>query len=207
MRLFAIVLMLSVIGALFLGGTNVSAEEKESGHKPNYVLVKKGDTLSKIAEKNETTYKRLFDANKNIKNPDLIYPGDKLRIPAKEEKLKNRLVSDVLEDTSSNLKYNYPVESSSANVKYSAYDSGGGSYSGGVWDKLAACESGGNWSINTGNGYYGGLQFTQSSWSAVGGSGSPSSASKAEQIKRAQILQSRQGWGAWPACSSKIGLS
>ena len=201
MRLFAIVLMLSITGALFLSGTNVSAQENETGNKPNFVLVKKGDTLSKIAKKNDTTYKRLFDANKNIKNPDLIYPGDKLRIPAKEEKLKNRLVSDALENTGSNLKFSNPAESSSAKVKYSVSDPGGG-----VWDKLAACESGGNWSINTGNGYYGGLQFTQSSWSAVGGSGSPASASKAEQIKRAQILQSRQGWGAWPACSSKIGL-
>lgn len=203
MRLFAIILMLSVLGALFLGGTNVSAEGKvNNSKKPNFVSVKKGDTLSKIAKKNDTTYKRLFNANKNIKNPDLIYPGDKLRIPTKEEKLKNRLVSDVLEDTGSNLKYDHPAGNSSANVKYSGYDSGGG-----VWDKLAACESGGNWSINTGNGYYGGLQFTQSSWNAVGGSGSPASASKAEQIKRAQILQSRQGWGAWPACSSKLGLS
>ncbi len=67
-------------------------------------------------------------------------------------------------------------------------------------------ESGGNWSINTGNGYYGGLQFSQSSWRAVGGSGSPSQASKSEQIARAEALKARQGWGAWPACSAKLGL-
>ena len=77
---------------------------------------------------------------------------------------------------------------------------------GGVWDRLAACEAGGNWSINTGNGYYGGLQFSLSSWRAVGGSGLPSNASKSEQIRRGEMLRARQGWGAWPACSRKLGL-
>lgn len=75
-----------------------------------------------------------------------------------------------------------------------------------VWDRLARCESGGNWSINTGNGYYGGLQFSLSSWRAVGGSGYPHTTSRAEQIRRGKMLQARQGWGAWPACSRKMGL-
>jgi hypothetical protein len=75
-----------------------------------------------------------------------------------------------------------------------------------VWDRLAQCESGGNWSINTGNGYYGGLQFNLDSWRWVGGSGYPHEASKGEQIARAEILLERQGWSAWPACSSKLGL-
>jgi hypothetical protein len=75
-----------------------------------------------------------------------------------------------------------------------------------TWESVAQCESGGNWSINTGNGYYGGLQFNLDSWRWVGGSGYPHEASKAEQIHRAEILHSRQGWNAWPACSSKLGL-
>jgi hypothetical protein len=75
-----------------------------------------------------------------------------------------------------------------------------------VWDRLAQCESGGNWSINTGNGFYGGLQFTIDSWRWVGGSGYPHEASKAEQIARAEILLGRQGWEAWPACSRQLGL-
>src|SRR5690625_3313949 len=75
------------------------------------------------------------------------------------------------------------------------------------WDRLAECESGGDWSINTGNGYYGGLQFSQQSWEAAGGSGSPADASKAEQIRVAENLQSMQGWGAWPSCSAQLGLS
>ena len=76
----------------------------------------------------------------------------------------------------------------------------------GVWDRLAQCESGGNWSINTGNGYYGGLQFSLGSWRAVGGSGYPHRASRAEQIRRGRRLKARQGWGAWPSCTRKLGL-
>lgn len=75
-----------------------------------------------------------------------------------------------------------------------------------VWDRLAQCESNGNWQANTGNGYYGGLQFHPQTWRSVGGSGLPHQASKAEQINRAQILKARSGWGQWPACSRHIGL-
>ncbi len=75
-----------------------------------------------------------------------------------------------------------------------------------VWDRLAQCESGGNWATNTGNGYYGGLQFSASTWASVGGSGLPHQHSREEQIKRGQILQSRAGWGQWPHCTSKLGL-
>ena len=78
--------------------------------------------------------------------------------------------------------------------------------SGGVWDRIAACESGGNWSINTGNGFYGGLQFTLSTWRAYGGSGMPNNASRETQIAVAKKIQASQGWGAWPACTSKLGL-
>ncbi len=76
----------------------------------------------------------------------------------------------------------------------------------GVWDRLAECESGGNWQIDTGNGFYGGLQFTPESWQAVGGTGLPNEASREEQIARAEQLKVKQGWGAWPACSAKLGL-
>ena len=75
-----------------------------------------------------------------------------------------------------------------------------------VWDNLAQCESGGNWHINTGNGFYGGLQFTLSTWHAYGGSGMPHHHSRASQIKVAERVQGSQGWGAWPACSANIGL-
>ncbi|MDT0170503.1 transglycosylase family protein [Pseudarthrobacter sp. BRE9] len=76
-----------------------------------------------------------------------------------------------------------------------------------TWDALAQCESGGNWSINTGNGFSGGLQFTSSTWSAYGGTGSPENASREQQIAVAERVQASQGWGAWPSCSSQLGLS
>ncbi len=79
--------------------------------------------------------------------------------------------------------------------------------SGSVWDRLAECESGGNWSINTGNGFYGGLQFSLSTWRAYGGTGMPHEASREEQIAVAERVQDGQGWGAWPACTSKLGIS
>ena len=75
------------------------------------------------------------------------------------------------------------------------------------WDALAKCESGGNWSINTGNGYYGGLQFSLSTWRAFGGSGYPHENSKAEQIRIATLVRdARGGYGDWPACASSLGL-
>lgn len=77
---------------------------------------------------------------------------------------------------------------------------------GSVWDSLAACESGGNWAANTGNGYYGGLQFSLQTWQAYGGSGMPHENSREAQIAVAQRVQAGQGWGAWPGCSSKLGL-
>ena len=76
-----------------------------------------------------------------------------------------------------------------------------------VWDALAQCESGGNWAINTGNGYYGGLQFNLGTWQAYGGTGLPSEASRETQIAIATKLRDASGgYGAWPACSSKLGL-
>jgi resuscitation-promoting factor RpfB len=76
-----------------------------------------------------------------------------------------------------------------------------------VWERLARCESNGNWQHRSGNGlYYGGLQFHPDTWRTVGGTGMPHEASKAEQIRRGRILQARLGWGQWPACSRMLGL-
>jgi LysM repeat protein len=79
-----------------------------------------------------------------------------------------------------------------------------------VWDSVAACESGGNWHINTGNGYYGGLQFSSSTWRGFGGGAYASRAdlaTKAEQIAIAQRVLATQGPGAWPVCSKRAGLT
>ncbi|HEX9086064.1 MAG TPA: transglycosylase family protein, partial [Arthrobacter sp.] len=78
---------------------------------------------------------------------------------------------------------------------------------GSVWDSLAQCESSGNWGTSTGNGYAGGLQFSPSTWAAYGGTGSAASASREQQIAVAERVQAGQGWGAWPSCAAKLGLS
>lgn len=76
-----------------------------------------------------------------------------------------------------------------------------------IWLQLASCESHQNWKDDTGNGYYGGLQFSLGAWASVGGSGKPSDASKDEQIMRAKSLQKVRGWGAWGGCARRLGLN
>jgi hypothetical protein len=79
---------------------------------------------------------------------------------------------------------------------------------GAAWDSLAKCEAGGNWTINTGNGFYGGVQFDQNTWERNGGlryAARADLATREEQIAIAQVTQARQGWGAWPVCSGRIG--
>ena len=80
---------------------------------------------------------------------------------------------------------------------------------GSVWDRLAQCESGGDWSINTGNGYHGGLQFSRSTWQAFGGgkyAPTADQATRAQQIDIAKKTQAAQGWGAWPSCTAQLGI-
>jgi LysM repeat protein len=73
------------------------------------------------------------------------------------------------------------------------------------WDALAQCESGGDWTIDTGNGFSGGLQFTPSTWRAFGGSGNAEDASRSEQIAVAERVKASQGMNAWPTCSRSTG--
>jgi hypothetical protein len=78
-----------------------------------------------------------------------------------------------------------------------------------TWNRLAQCEAGGNWHINTGNGYYGGLQISAATWRGHGGTRFariPSRATKAEQIRVGERIRRTQGWRAWPACSARLGL-
>jgi LysM repeat protein len=156
--------------------------------------VKPGDTLSRIAPGNW----REVAAGNGIRNPDLIYVGQVIDLSATAPAPAYRSTRSQQQSSSHR---SAPARSSSR-PQASSSSSGGGT----VWDRLAQCESGGNWSISTGNGYYGGLQFSQGSWSAAGGTGNPANASREEQIRVAQNLQAQQGWGAWPACSRALGL-
>jgi hypothetical protein len=161
--------------------------------------------LVSIATANQTTYPRLYDANEQINDPNVIYPGQSIRVPAADEQLAERPLPQNAPAVAPAV--SAPSRSSAKQVTVSQpATSVAPTGNTDVWDQLAQCESGGNWAISTGNGFYGGLQFTLGSWQAAGGTGNPSQASREEQIARAQILQSRQGWGAWPACSAKLGL-
>lgn len=219
MRLTALIAAVFTIAIIFAVGSQPasaatitkqeSKEQKQEkiNNEPVIVLVQPGDHLSKIARAQNTTYHRIYDANESVTDPDLIYPGQQLRIPFAEEQLTERVlpanvpVRPVVA-AQVTTKRNAPQQSSTpapAVVPESVSD-------GSNWDRLAKCESGGNWSINTGNGYYGGLQFSLGTWRGVGGSGLPSEASREEQIARAEMVLARQGWKAWPACTLKLGL-
>lgn len=185
--LAAMVAMLLVIATVHASSADAKTETVQSG-----------ETAAGIAEKNGVTLLDLIQANPvELSNPHLVFEGEVLDIPGGNSVSQVALLATP--EPSPAPKPEPAPEPKSAAAPAPAP-------SGGVWDNLAACESGGNWSTNTGNGFYGGLQFTLSSWAAVGGSGLPSEASKAEQIMRAEQLQSMQGWGAWPSCASQLGL-
>ncbi len=191
-----------------------AAAAQTAAKKGQIITVERGDYLNKLAREHDTTALRLFYANTQIKDPDLIFPGQQLRVPTASETLKVRPVP-----ANEQLPKPTPRQSTQAAApqqeapkrRVAARSSANAPSvaSGSAWDKLAACESGGNWHINTGNGYYGGLQFTNSTWLGFGGGQYASRADLAtreQQIAIAQKVQASQGWNAWPACSLKIGL-
>jgi hypothetical protein len=175
----------ALIGAGMTVGLVAFSATAAVAHPESYE-VQPGDTLASIAAQFDevSSWRELHDRN-GLEDPNLIFPGQAL----------------ALRGGGSTASSSSAASTSSAATATSTSSTGAG-----VWDRLAQCESSGNWQINTGNGYYGGLQFALSSWEWVGGSGYPHQASKQEQIARAEILLDRQGWGAWPACSRALGL-
>jgi len=196
--------------------TNTQKAQPETpvAPQPVYITVKPGDYLTKLATANHTTALRLFYANSIIKDPDLIYPGQKLRVPTADEKLDTRPVPQnsvipaaaVKAATTSAAQ---PAAQTAAAPVVSQPTPIASAASGSVWDRIAACESGGNWHINTGNGFYGGLQFTEQTWLGYGGgryAARADLATRDQQIAIAEATQAAQGWGAWPVCSVKAGV-
>jgi LysM repeat protein len=199
---FALPAVAEPVNAVQRGQTKIIAAKTDQKRKK--VTVKQGDSLSKIAKRAKlSSWRPVWDLNKKVKHPNLIYPGQKLLLPAKGEKVKHRpLPALAVTRVVSQERAAAPGSSGRSTVTRSSAAPAGG----GVWDRLAQCESGGNWGINTGNGYSGGLQFSPGTWAANGGTGSAHNASRAEQIRVAERVRASQGWGAWPACSSKLGL-
>lgn len=192
---------LAVASAItLLGGASAHAAPGDT------VTINSGDTLSSIASANGTDYVRVFNANPQIANPDVINAGDKVRIPTADEQLPDRMSALQVAAPATAVSYQAAPQQA---VAYSAQPKAAAvsTASGGVWDSIAQCESGGNWGTNTGNGYSGGLQFSPGTWAKYGdGSASAAGASKEAQIAAAEKVLAAQGWGAWPSCSSKAGL-
>ena len=190
MRTSAIVGALSLLAIVMVGGS-------DTAHAANIYTVKSGDTLSAIAQQYQTNYRALAEASPGINNPDMIFPGDEVHIAGSSEAQAQTQTSNSAQNSSAN-SGNTPAEPAAATEATQ-----------GVWDRLAQCEAGGDWHINTGNGFYGGLQFLPSTWAAFGGHQyAPNAhlATREQQIEIAERTQNVQGWGAWPACTASLGI-
>ncbi len=156
--------------------------------------VRKGEYLSSIArDRGLRSWKPLYALNKHqIKDPDIIEIGQVLRLPGKARDKDDKAKTAVRAKAAPSPR----VEKTSSTRP-----------AGGNWARLRQCESGGNYRINTGNGYYGAYQFDLRTWRSVGYSGYPHKASPATQDAAARKRQAQRGWAPWPACSAKLGLS
>ncbi len=176
--------------------------------QPNIITVNEGDTLYAIASAHNTTYVRLFNANPNVADPDVIHPGDQIRIPDPNEQLADRPLpsvdpAPVVSYASTSVYQTTLSQAQTASYAKPAVSDGS------IWDRLAQCESGGNWGISSGNGFYGGIQFDRGTWlSNGGGAYAPTAdlATRDQQIDIASRVQAARGWSPWPACSVKLGL-
>ena len=156
-----------------------------------------------------------FEAPANYKDDATAFEGDEVVEAAgtpgsKEVKRSIRIVNGKEEsNTVTSEKEVAPAKPATIKRGTKAKSSAPSVANGSVWDSLAQCEAGGNWAINTGNGFSGGLQFTPSTWLAYGGGQyAPQAhlATREQQIAGASKVQAGQGWGAWPACTAKLGL-
>jgi murein DD-endopeptidase MepM/ murein hydrolase activator NlpD len=164
----------------------IGAASASFADSSNTYTVKSGDTLSGIASQVGSTWQQLQTVNR-LADPNLIYPGEVLQLSGSSAPSPSVVSNPIV-----NTEQNSPAPKSPASSVN--------------WDAVAACESGGNWSAATGNGFYGGLQFTESTWLAYGGgqyAQTPNDASKAAQETVANAVLAGQGIGAWPVCGSR----
>ena len=182
---------------------------------PASYTVHQGDTLSAIATHaygSGADWTAIWWANRHqIPNPNMITVGQRLRLPASGHvpAWMARAAQAAIPAPPSAPAPTQAQATSASQADPSAatpVSSSPPAYSGGVnWSAVAACESGGNWSANTGNGFYGGLQFSEQTWLAYGGgqyASSANQASEAQQIAVAQRVLGGQGIGAWPVCGA-----
>jgi len=173
------------------------------------VTVVSGDTLSGIAASHPPSTWPAWAAYNHIANPNLIYPGQVFTMPPAGYRGSVQIAAPVARYIPPQRTYSAPARtySAPAPAPVVSYSGGGGSFTG-VWACIARYESGGNAATNTGNGYYGGLQFTLGTWQANGGTGNPANASAAEQQRVANNVVRNSGgsYGAWPNTSRMCGV-
>jgi Transglycosylase-like domain/LysM domain len=177
--------------------------------------VRQGDTLSTIATHayhNAADWPAVWWANRrHVRNPNMIAAGLRLQLPA-----SGHVTAAMARAAQAAVPAPPPAPAQAPAAPVSTYQGGQSasapvstaapaSSGGANWSAIAACESGGNWSTNTGNGFYGGLQFTQQTWLGNGGGQYAASADQAsadQQIAVAQGVLASQGIGAWPVCGA-----
>lgn len=161
------------------------APDERAEQAPVTHVVGPGESLADIADAHDLAagdgWRRLFDANPHIDDPDVLRVGTEVEVPPPGAEPERRALP--------------------------AADERGPAA--GVWDRLARCESRGRWSASTGNGFHGGLQFHPRTWAAFGGhrfAPDADQATREQEIAVAERVLAAQGWGAWPACSTQLGL-
>jgi nucleoid-associated protein YgaU len=180
---------------------------------PASYTVHPGDTLSAIATHaygSAADWPAIWWANRHqVPNPNMIAAGQRLRLPASGHVSASmaraaRSAIPAPPPTSAQAQA-VSVPQAGAPAATPVSTTAPASSGGANWSAIAACESGGNWSTNTGNGFYGGLQFTEQTWLAYGGgqyAPSANLASESQQIAVAQRVLAGQGIGAWPVCGA-----
>ena len=181
----------------------ISLHPAAAHQAPAHYTVKAGDTLSSIARHeygSSAAWPALWWVNRRkVHNPEMIQVGQRLTLSSWHPRKAwlNRAALAAIPASAPALPVGAPAAAGAGSAP---------APSGGVnWSAIAACESGGNWSTNTGNGFYGGLQFTEGTWLANGGgqyAPSANLATPAEQIAVAQRVLASQGIGAWPVCGA-----
>jgi nucleoid-associated protein YgaU len=181
-------------------------------HGPGSYTVRPGDTLSAVAARaygSAADWPAIWWANRRqVPDPDMITTGQRLAVPSSHRVPPWLVRAALAAGVAARPARAAPAGAAPAAPAASAQASSPGpASSGGVnWSAIAACESGGNWAASTGNGFYGGLQFTEQTWLANGGGRYASSANlatPAQQIAVAQNVLASQGIGAWPVCGSR----
>ena len=175
-----------------------------AAHHATSYTVKPGDTLSVIANHtygNRADWAAVWWANRRqIHNPNIIAAGQRLTLPASGH-VTAAMARAARAAMSASAGLSHSVSHAATKTSSSTASSSGVN-----WVAIAACESGDNWSANTGNGFYGGLQFSEQTWLAYGGGQYASSANRAtegQQIAVAERVLAGQGIGAWPVCGAR----